>query len=164
MSKNKNQERKAELAARAKNESFRFQVEFAREKCGVVESDSTELQVELDAICNNGLVDAMLCLRDIIVGVRKELGVEPEMEKCSLNSTLVPFILGITRIAPGTGYVPGKFIDDLPLQVSIGYDNQIRNQVVDWVKAHYDGVTTRLGQPILKLPNMVVDFRRVLKS
>jgi hypothetical protein len=47
--------------------------------------------------------------------------------------------------------------------VTIAYDNEIRNRVVDWVKAHYEGVTTRLGQPIIKLQNMVVEFKRVLK-
>ena len=41
---------------------------------------------------------------------------------------------------------------------------EYRNEVVDWVKENYEGVKTRLGQPILKLPNMVIEFRRVVKS
>ena len=50
------------------------------------------------------------------------------------------------------------------MQVVLYYDNEIRNQVIDWVKARYEKVTTRLGQPILKRPNMLVEFKRVVKS
>ena len=35
MSKNKDQKRKAQLATRAKNESFRFQVEYMRKQKGI---------------------------------------------------------------------------------------------------------------------------------
>jgi hypothetical protein len=107
----------------------------------------------------------MLDLVKIIEGVRLELGFEQEADRCSLNGSLVPFILGITTTQPdSTTYVPNIFAEQMPLQVRIAYDNEIRNRVVDWVKAHYDGVTTRLGQPILKLQNMVVEFKRVLKA
>lgn len=166
MSKNKDQKRKAQLAIRAKNESFRFQVEFLRKQKSI---DITEMEqildLEIDAICQNGLTDAMLDLVKIIEGVRLELGFEQEADRCSLNGSLVPFILGITTTQPdSTTYVPNIFAEQMPLQVRIAYDNEIRNRVVDWVKAHYDGVTTRLGQPILKLQNMVVEFKRVLKA
>jgi hypothetical protein len=166
MSKNINQKRKAQLAIRAKNESFRFQVEFLRKQKSI---DITEMEqildLEIDAICQNGLTDAMLDLVKIIEGVRLELGFEQEADRCSLNGSLVPFILGITTTQPdSTTYVPNIFAEQMPLQVRIAYDNEIRNRVVDWVKAHYDGVTTRLGQPILKLQNMVVEFKRVLKA
>ena len=44
MSKNKDQKRKAQLAARAKNESFRFQVEYTRKQKGIdiIGMDGTE--------------------------------------------------------------------------------------------------------------------------
>lgn len=51
-----------------------------------------------------------------------------------------------------------------PLQVKLYFDNDVRNQVVEWVKAQYPNVTTRLGQPIVKLPNVVVEFRKVVKN
>ena len=67
------------------------------------------------------------------------------------------------RFQPGsTNYVPNIF-NAQPLKVTIAYDNEIRNRVVDWVKAHYDGVKTLLGQPILKMENMTVEFKRVIK-
>jgi len=166
MSKNKDQKRKAQLATRAKNESFRFQVEYTRKQKGMdIAGMKQELTTELDAICQNGLTDDLLTLANIVEGVQKELGLGQEADLCSLNGTIVPFILGITATQPDSAsYVPGLFAARTPLQVTIAYDNEIRNSVVDWVKSHYDGVTTRLGQPILKLQNMVVEFKRVLKA
>ena len=166
MSKNKDQKRKAKLATRAKNESFRFQVEFLRKQKGIdITGMEQELTAELDAICQNGLTDELLTLSNIVEGVQRELGYEQEADKCSLNGTLVPFILGITTTQPDSiTYVPNIFAGQMPVQVRIAYDNEIRNRVVDWVKTHYDGVTTRLGQPILKLQYMVVEFKRVLKA
>ena len=91
------------------------------------------------------------------------MGFEHEWEKCSLNGAIVPFILGITNVKPdANNYVPG-ILNAQPLKVTIAYDNEIRNRVVDWVKAHYDGVKTLLGQPILKMENMTVEFKRVIK-
>ena len=43
MSKNKDQKRKAQLAVRAKNESFRFQVEYTKKQKGIdIHRDGTE--------------------------------------------------------------------------------------------------------------------------
>ena len=157
MSKQKDQKRKAQLSEKAKNESFKFQVEYARQQRGTfIAADAPELRVE---------VDAMLALRDIVDGVRREFGIVPENERCSLNGAIVPYLLGITTVCPDSAdtYVPGLFLGEYPLQVVVAYDNEVRNQVVDWAKARFAGMTTRLGQPILKLPKMVVEFKRILK-
>jgi hypothetical protein len=166
MSKNKDQKRKAQLATRAKNESFRFQVEYMRKQKGIdIMGMEQDLTTELDAICQNGLTDALLDLAKIVEGIRKELGFEQEADMCSLNGTLVPFILGITKTCPdSTTYNSGVFTIHKPFQVTIAYDNEIRNRAVDWVKAHHEGVTTRLGQPILKLQGIVIEFKRVVKG
>lgn len=166
MSKNKDQKRKVKLATKAKNEAFRFHVEFKRKQKSIdIMGMEQKLNAELDAICQNGLTEGMLNLAKIVEEVKKELGFKPETDKCSLNGALVPYILGITTIHPDrTSYIPGVFTAEMPLQVTIAYDNEYRNRVVDWVKAHFDGVTTRLGQPIIKLQSMVVEFKRVLKA
>ena len=97
----------------------------------------------------------------------EEINIEaiPENERCSLNGAIVPYLLGITTVCPDSAdtYVPGLFLGEYPLQVVVAYDNEVRNQVVEWAKARFDGMTTRLGQPILKLPKMVVEFKRILK-
>ena len=166
MSKNKDQKRKAQLAVRAKNESFRFQVEFTRKQKGIdIMGMEQNLTTELDAICQNDLTDALLDLAKIIEGIRKELGFEQEADKCSLNGCLVPFILGITTTQPDNAtYVPGIFSAQQPLQVTIAYDNEIRNQAVNWMKANGYEISSYLGQPLLKLKNLRIVIKRVLKS
>lgn len=166
MSKNKDQKRKAQLAVRAKNESFRFQVEFTRkQKCIEIMGMEQNLTTELDAICQNDLTDALLDLAKIVEGVRKELGFEQEADKCSLNGSLVPFILGITAVQPdSTTYVPGLFTAQHPLQVTIAFDNEIRNQAVKWMEANGYEISSYLGQPLLKLKNARIVIRRVVRS
>lgn len=166
MSKNKDQKRKAQLTIKAKNESFRFQVDYIRKKRNIdITGLEQEYETELSTICQNGLTEDLFVLSKIVDDVRVKLGFKQEADKNSLKGAFVPFILGITTTQPDSStYVPGIFAAKTPLQVSIAYDNEIRNRVVDWVKANYDGVTTRLGKPILKLENMVVEFNRVIKS
>ena len=54
MSKKKDQKRKAQLATRTKNESFRFQVEYTRKQKGIdIMGMEQNLTAELDAICHN---------------------------------------------------------------------------------------------------------------
>ena len=166
MSKNKDQKRKAQLVTRAKNESFRFQVEYMRKQKGIeIMGMEQDLITELDAICQNGLTDALLDLAKIVEGIRKELGYEQEADKCSLNGSLVPFILGITATSPdSTTYVPDIFTAQQPLHVNIAFDNEIRNQAVNWMKANGYEISSYLGQPLLKLKNVRIVIRRVLKS
>lgn len=166
MSKNKDQKRKAQLATRAKNESFRFQVEFTRKQKGInIMGMEQNLATELDAICQNSLTDALLDLAKMVEEMRKELGFEQEADKCSLNGSLVPFILGITATQPDSAtYVPDIFTEHLPLQVTIAYDNEIRNQAINWMKANGYEISSYLGQPLLKLKNVRIVIRRVVKS
>lgn len=166
MSKNKEQKRKAQLDARAKNESFRFQVEYMRKQKGIdITGMEQNLTTELDTICQNGLTDALLDLAKIAEGMRKELGFEQEADECSLNGSLIPFILGITATQPNsTTYVPGVFTAQQPLHVTIAYDYEFRNQAVNWMKTNGYEVSTYLGQPLLKLKNVRIVIRRLLKS
>lgn len=165
MRKNKQQNKKAKLAVKTKKESFRFQVAYAQEQKEIdLETWGDKLESELDTICGNGLAEDLMTLQQIVADVRKDVGVSPEPVKNSLNDTLVPFILGITNGLPASEaeYKPAVFAEVQPLQVFIAYGNEVRNTVVDWIRAHYDGVTTRMGQPILKLKNMVLEIKRVV--
>ena len=166
MSKNKDQKRRAQLAVRAKNESFRFQVEYTKKQKGIdIIGMEQNLTAELDAICQNSLTDALLDLAKVVEGIRKELGFEQEADRCSLNGTLVPFILGITATQPDCAtYVPDIFTEHQPLQVTIAFDNEIRNQAVKWMEANGYEISSYLGQPLLKLKNVRIVIRRVVKS
>lgn len=167
MSKKQDPKRKAQLRERAGTESFRFQVTRKKNQ-KLPEMPDEILNAELDALCEKGLAEEMFTLRDIVEGVRNELEYQTEAGKGSLEGTIVPFLLGITTTCPNSSRPNDSLICaeniQLPLQVVLYYDNEIRNRVVDWVKARYEGVTTRLGQPVLKRPNMVIEFKRVVKS
>ena len=167
MSKKQNPKRKAQLNEKARTESFRFQVMRKRDQ-ELPEMPDEILNAELDALCEKGLAEEMFTLRDIVEGVRNELEYQTEAGKGSLEGTIVPFLLGITTTCPNSSQPNNSLTRaeniQLPLQIVLYYDNEIRNRVVDWVKARYEGVTTRLGQPVLKRPNMVIEFKRVVKS
>ena len=165
MSKKQDPKRKAQLNEKARTESFRFQVTWEKNQ-KLPEMPDETLNAELDALCGKGLAEEMFTLRDIVEGVRKELGYQTEAGKGSLEGTIVPYLMGITTTCPNLSQPNDSLTENiqLPLQVVLYYDNEIRNRVVDWVKARYERVTTRLGQPILKRPNMVIEFKRVVKS
>lgn len=170
MNKNREQRRKEQIAVKTKNESFRFQVRWNRDKrAPEIADDDVLMNVEINAICEKDLSEGLLALAEVLDGVHKELGYEHEAGRCTLDGSTVAYILGITSVKPAdaqSGISPladaGKI--NVPLQVDVYYDNECRNKVVDWVKERYKDMTARLGQPALKLHNVVVVFKRVVKS
>lgn len=162
--------RKEQLKARADIDTFRFQIEYKiRERFPELPEDHPAVVAEVDAICAAGLAEGMFMLGKMMTGIRTELGVNPEADKGSLIGAIVPYVLGITMENPiENGQLDNTLTNaaeiKTPLQVKLYFDVEVRNQVVEWVKAHYDNVTTRLGQPIAKLPNVVVEFRKAVKD
>ena len=52
-----------------------------------------------------------------------------------------------------------------PMQLSLCYNNDVINDVIEWVMTHgYKEVETQLGQPILRLDKMVVEFKPLVKE
>ena len=150
--------RREKLEARANIDAFRTQLEMKiRNRFPELGTDHPAVVAEMDAICAAGLAEGMIVLGKMVTGIRTEMGVNPEADKGSLIGAIVPYVLGITMENPAAEI-------KTPLQVRLYFDNEVRNQVVDWVKAHYPNVTTRLGQPIVKLPNVVVEFKKVVKD
>ena len=86
----------------------------------------------------------------------------PEPFEGNLSGCLVAYCLGIITGNPLERNLCMLFPDfSIPWQVSLRYDNEVRNAVVDWIMAHgYREVKTRLGRPILKMEVMVVEFKR----
>ncbi|MDD7319370.1 MAG: hypothetical protein PUG74_11960 [Prevotellaceae bacterium] len=159
--------RKAELVERTKKESFQFQVEWGIQSHGLELTDDVRKRIddELRILLNLGLAGNFLTLKEIVDGVQRDLNAMPEPFKGNLAGSLVAYCLGISTGNPLERNLL-KPIEEhcLPLQLTLYYDNEIRNEVVDWVKAHgYREVKTRLGQPILKMNKMVVEFKRVVK-
>lgn len=164
----KNAKRNATLSKKRLEETFRFQVQWGRkQKAPDIPEDSPFLEYEIGTVCSLGLADSLLKLRDIISLAEQELGYKVIGGRGSLKGSPIAYLLGIEPVNPHQfGCLdfclaePSKI--QLPLQVEIFYDNEYRNEVVEWVADRYEGVSTRLGQPILKLDNMVVHFKRVI--
>ena len=169
MGKNSQSKRKATLAQRALTESFKFQVWWGRDqRAADIPNDSPFLLAEIETVCGLGLEKDILCLRDIIQNVKNECGIAPIADRGTLIGSPMAYLLGISQANP----MEHERVDmclaapsnvELPFQIEVFYDNDARNNVVDWVREHYEGVTTRLGQPILKLEKSVIHFKRVVK-
>jgi len=162
--------RREKLQARANIDAFRTQLEMKiRYRFPELGEDHSAVVAEMDAICAAGLAEGMIVLGKMVTGIRTEMGVNPEADKGSLIGAIVPYVLGITMENPIENGQLGATLANVaeiktPLQVKLYFDNEVRNQVVEWVKGHYPNVTTRLGQPIVKLPNVVVEFKKVVKD
>ena len=162
--------RREKLEARANIDAFRTQLEMKiRNRFPELGEDHPAVVAEMDAICAAGLAEGMIVLGKMVTGIRTEMGVNPEADKGSLIGAIVPYVLGITMENPiENGQLDSTMANaaeiKTPLQVRLYFDNEVRNHVVEWVKAHYPNVTTRLGQPIVKLPNVVVEFKKVVKD
>ncbi len=159
--------RKEQLMAKDDMDAFRCQVKLKRTVLlpGI---PADELDHEIESVCMIGLSRDILDLGKIIKGIKNDLGIAPEPDMGTLAGSPSAYLLGITERNP---YAEGRFngivlnTEKLPLQIEIYYDNEVRNLAVEWVKERYgDAVTTRLGQPILKLKKMVVAFRRVVRE
>lgn len=168
--KEQERKRKEQLKARADIDTFRFQIEYKiRQRFPELGEDHPAVVAEMDAICAAGLAEGMFVLGKMVTGIRMEMGVNPEADKGSLIGAIVPYVLGITMENPiENGQLDTTLANaaeiKTPLQVKLYFDIEVRNQVVEWVKAHYPNVTTRLGQPIVKLPNVVSNSKRSSKT
>jgi len=162
--------RREKLEARTNIDAFRTQLKYKiQQRFPDLSLEHPAVVAEMDAICAAGLAEGMIVLGKMVTGIRTEMGVNPEADKGSLIGAIVPYVLGITMENPiENGQLDSALANaaeiKTPLQVRLYFDNEVRNQVVEWVKAHYPNVTTRLGQPIVKLPNVIAEFKKVVKD
>lgn len=163
----KDQKRKQQLRQKTLNEALEFQAMFgARQKMGSVDKEVEDrLNEEILVFRNMGVADDFLMLKDIIDHIRIELGLSAELSKGILAGSYVAYSLGLEPLNPmetGNDLDPLDFT--LPLNLTICYDNEIRNQAVSWMKDHGYEMTTYLGQPLLRLTQTRVLIRRVVKD
>ena len=162
----KDQRRKAAIAAKSKAESLKFQALWgARQKMGEVPAEvENRINEEIMVLNNMGLAEDILTLKNALDSLRRDLNIVSEPSKGILAGSVVAYCLDLEPTNPletGSLLNPSDFLP--PLQLTISFDNEVRNQAVDWLKQHGFTVTTLLGQPMLKLPNIRVSIRRVLK-
>ena len=156
------------MARRAKCESLQFQAEWGAKKLGVEMSDVVRQRIteEVMVLGNMGLVEAVLTLKDTIEGIKGQFALNPEDVSGALEGSMVAFCVGILDKNPmDSDEVIDPNILSAPCMVKLKYDNDVRNQVVEWVRErNYGELKTMLGKPVLKLKNMIVEFGRVMRE
>ena len=166
---NRHQRRKMQLQQRTLNESLVFQTMYgAKQKFESMTPEiETRLQEELMVYTNLGLAKDLMTLRDVMDKVKQQFGYCAEPCRGILAGSYVAFALGIESTNPMLSEAvldPKDFQISLPLGLTICYDNEIRNEVVNWMKAQGLTVGSYLGQPMLKLEHTRVIIRRVVKE
>ena len=166
--KKRNGKKNEVMARRAKCESIQFQAEWGAKKLGVEMSDVVRQRIteEVMVLGNMGLVEAVLTLKDTIEGIKGRFALNPEDVSGALEGSMVAFCVGILDKNPmDSDEVIDPNILNAPCMVKLKFDNDVRNQVVEWVREkNYGEVKTMLGKPVLKLKNMIVEFGRVMRE
>ena len=166
--KKRNGKKNEVMAGRAKCESLQFQAEWGAKKLGVEMSDVVRQRIteEVMVLGNMGLVEAVLTLKDTIEGIKGQFALNPEDVSGALEGSMVAFCVGILDKNPmDSDEVIDPNILSAPCMVKLKYDNDVRNQVVEWVRErNYGELKTMLGKPVLKLKNMIVEFGRVIRE
>ena len=166
--KKRNGKKNEVMARRAKCESLQFQAEWGAKKLGVEMSDMVRQRIteEVMVLGNMGLVEAVLTLKDTIEGIKGRFALNPEDVSGALEGSMVAFCVGILDKNPmDSDEVIDPNILNAPCMVKLKFDNDVRNQVVEWVRErNYGELKTMLGKPVLKLKNMIVEFGRVIRE
>ena len=166
--KKRNGKKNEVMAGRAKCESLQFQAEWGAKKLGVEMSDVVRQRIteEVVVLGNMGLVEAILTLKDTIEGIKGRFALNPEDVSGALEGSMVAFCVGILDKNPmDSDEVIDPNILSAPCMVKLKFDNDVRNQVVEWVRErNYGELKTMLGKPVLKLKNMIVEFGRVIRE
>ena len=163
----KDLKRKLQLRQKEQNESLTFQTKFgAKRKFNELTTEIEErINEEILVLKNMGVAEDILTLKVIIDKVKQELGYLAEPSKGILAGSYVAYTLGLEPTNPNdTGNELNPLDFTLPLNLTISYNNEIRNEVVNWMKNHGYELTTYLGQPLLKLKQTRVIIRRVVKQ
>lgn len=164
---NKEQKRKQQLKQRTLNESLEFQTLFgARKKLGVIPADiMVRLEEEMLVFSNMEVAEDLLALKSIIDELNLKFGFIAEPSKGTLAGSYVAYFLGIEPTNPAESGAELNPLDFTPpLFLTISYDNAVRNQAVEWMKAQGYEVTTYLGQPMLRMKHTRVLIKRVVKA
>ena len=166
--KKKNSKKSEVMAGRAKCESLQFQAEWGAKRLGVNIGDVERQRIaeEIMVLGNMDLVEAVLALKDTFEGIKGHFSLNPEGVSGALEGSMVAFCVGILDKNPmDSDEVINPNVLNAPCAMKLKFDNDVRNQVVDWVREkNYGEVKTMLGKPVLKLKNMIVEFGRVIRE
>lgn len=165
MAKKRKQNRKNELSKKRAVESIRFQTHIGLKQIGRKDTDMFHrlADAEINVIAELDLTDDILGIKNLVEGVKRELNVEPTLEKGDFCTSIVAIALGISKI---------PVLDDMKMPVvnwpdqinkkilTLYYPEQSRNAVAEWAKANDYNTTTYLGRPVVKFKQLFIIIER----
>ena len=165
MTKKRKQNRKNELSKKRAVESIRFQTHIGLKQIGRTDTDMFHrlADAEINVIEELDLTDDILGIKNLVEGVKRELNVEPTLEKGDFCTSIVAIALGISKI---------PVLDDMKMPVvnwpdqinkkilTLYYPEQSRNAVAEWAKANDYNTTTYLGRPVVKFKQLFIIIER----
>ena len=165
MAKKRKQNRKNELSKKRSVESIRFQTHIGLKQIGRKDTDMFHwlADVEINVIAELDLTDDILGIKNLVEGVRRELNVEPTLEKGDFCISIVAIALGISKI---------PVLDDMKMPVvnwqdrinkkilTLYYPEESRNAVAEWAKANDYNTSTYLGRPVVKFKRLFIIIER----
>ena len=165
MTKKRKQNRKNELSKKRAVESIRFQTHIGLKQIGRKDTDMFHwlADVEINVIAELDLTDDILGIKNLVEGVRRELNVEPALEKGDFCTSIVAIALGISKI---------PVLDDMQMPVvnwpdqinkkllTLYYPEESRNAVAEWAKANDYNTSTYLGRPVVKFKQLFIIIER----
>lgn len=165
MTKKRKQNRKNELSEKRAVESIRFQTHFGLKQIGRKDTDMFHrlADAEINVIEELDLTDDILDIKNLVEGVKRELNVEPALEKGDFCTSIVAIALGISKI---------PVLDDMKMPVvnwldqinkkilTLYYPEESRNAVAEWAKANDYNTSTYLGRPVVKFKQLFIIIER----
>ena len=165
MAKKRKQNRKNELSKKRVVDSIRFQTHFGLKQIGRKDTDMFHwlADTEINVIAELDLTDDILGIKNLVEGVRRELNVEPTLEKGDFCTSIVAIALGISKI---------PVLDDMKMPVvnwqdqinkkllTLYYPEESRNAVAEWAKANDYNTSTYLGRPVVKFKQLFIIIER----
>ena len=165
MTKKRKQNCKNELSEKRAVESIRFQTHFGLKQIGRKDTDMFHrlADAEINVIEELDLTDDILGIKNLVEGVRRELNVEPTLEKGDFCTSIVAIALGISKI---------PVLDDMKMPVvnwpdqinkkilTLYYPEESRNAVAEWAKANDYNTSTYLGRPVVKFKQLFIIIER----
>ena len=165
MAKKRKQNRKNELSKKRVVDSIRFQTHFGLKQIGRKDTDMFHwlADAEINVIAELDLTDDILGIKNLVEGVRRELNVEPTLEKGDFCTSIVAIALGISKI---------PVLDDMKMPVvnwqdqinkkilTLYYPEESRNTVSEWAKANDYNTSTHLGRPVVKFKQLFIIIER----
>lgn len=164
MSKNREQKRKEKIKQKTAVVSLAFQTNWGLKKLygSIDDSILDNVKIELDSIQQLNLTQEILSIKVLVQEIRDALGADPVADCGDFCDSLVTLALGIGKVSDIQNFFSKTTWADKVQKkmLTIFYPDDIRNQVVAYLKTKNYNTSTYLGKPIVKFNQIYIVIER----